>query len=256
MYYNIYIGTHNDGFDEDDMASASGDAIEGDVLIYINNNCISRYSGYGTTIQINQWLKKGENKYSFVGASSKKIYIKIVKYNSKGKDFKVLAKKTIDSGNIENSGVFKVDSEYSLPLFKSDIPNDRTKVKKELSEMIETIQHLFEEKDRTKLNEILIAGRAIWQPLAYNDNWSVSEPALKKKLYSQYIRGQKKLIKLNPNELKYVFGSNSIYVYSGVFRDEIFRNDYLFKFKKKDNSLFILPAIKFVWLNNKWIVWE
>lgn len=69
-------------------------------------------------MKVNQWLKKGENEYSFKGTSSKSIYVKIIKCDFSGKRFKILAKNSFGPGKIEVSGKFDADINCSLSLFQ------------------------------------------------------------------------------------------------------------------------------------------
>ncbi|MBU1564697.1 MAG: hypothetical protein KJ630_03600 [Proteobacteria bacterium] len=56
----ITIGTNGRDFNDDSVAVAGGDKIDGGVIVYINGNPVSEYNGWGTFKQINQYIKKGK----------------------------------------------------------------------------------------------------------------------------------------------------------------------------------------------------
>jgi hypothetical protein len=115
---------------------------------------------------------------------------------------------------------------------------------------------MFDQKDKVGLYETFLVCRSQWQPLAYGAEWSKSEEMFKKMLFTQYIKGQKRIVSFKPDELNFRFGPNSVYIYSGTSENQTPQKDYLFRMKKKDKSVSTMPAIKFVWLNSRWLVWE
>ncbi len=253
--YAFYIGTNQDGFENNSVASASGEDIAGGIFLYLNGNPVAYYGGYGKMVQVNQWLKKDENSFTLKGVSSKPLYVKVVKYDLNGKDFKVLAKEYVKSGNMKFTGKFKADVDYVLPFFDNSIPKDSKNVEKDIKREVLHIKTNIENRDSVQLFDQLLSGPAFWQPIAYRINWSEINQTLENRIMEQYVNGDKKIVDFNVSNLNIILGKNSAYVYSGINKDVSIPRAYLFKLMDKNETIDIPPA-KFVKLEDKWLLWE
>ncbi len=252
--YNLFIGTSGNFFHLDSCASAGGNEKIGTNFIYINENPVSFYGGYSYVLQLNQWLKPGTNTFSIKGKSSKDLFIKVASTSLDGRNFKLLFKKHIKAGNIDFKQKFNPEVKYNLPLFKSSIPDDKNKNKEEISHFLNVIASNI---DKKKIWYELIYGRSIWEKEAYAINdWSKQE-----KIYLDNLRksfaGNHTEMTFNKLSLKYLWGKNSVYVYSGIKTDFI-PSTYLFTIKKySDNkeTLDYSPACQLIKVNGQWKVW-
>ncbi|WP_153304411.1 hypothetical protein [Desulfosudis oleivorans] len=252
--YALFIGTNPNNFEDDSSAAASGKNIKGGLMLYINKNPIHYYTGYGEVISINEWIKPKNNSYSIKGFSSENIYLKIAKINHNNQKISVIDKKYIGSGDIEETGFFSSDINYLLPFFMATI-NDNEKTKNDIKEILFNLKMILETKKSRELYDLLLAGPDLWQPMAYNNNWFELKNNYIKRIHTQYYLQGKQKIEFDINNLKMILGENVVYVYSGSYKNEIFKSHYLFKVKGEKEVIYT-PVIKFVRYKSKWIVWE
>lgn len=253
--YNIFIGTNATGFDDDSFARAGGKDIKGGVYIFINENPICYYGGFGKAIQVNHWLKTNKNTIHIKGSSSKDIYLKIASMNFKGENFKTIFKKHIVAGDIEIKSFFHLDLNYQLPLFNNSIMyENKDIIKNEIKDTVMILKNNIENRNKEKLIDQLLTGPSIWQTIAYNINWMDNKQFFEDRITEEYVKGTKKIIDFDKNDIKYIFGENAVYVYTG-HSDDVLSDTYLFKFSEKEKNDF-LPAIKVIKYQDKWIIWQ
>jgi len=256
MRYSIYVGTSDDEFNNDRSAVATGNGIVGEVVILINSNPISFFSGYGDMIQINHWLRMGENTLSFRGQSSEDIYFKIVSTDKDGGNFQVLSKGFIQSGKIESNNIFDPNVNYFLPIFDSSLSSfTKDDIKSQVQKEIALLNKLIREKQQEGLVGKLFEGPAIWHKKAYDVNWCNVSEFYKKNIKKQFIDSSIADIGLDLNDLHVRLGENIAFVYSGIDNDGRRQKAYLFKMGDVNNPVYI-PPVKYFKLNEKWCIWQ
>lgn len=98
--YALFVGTNDENYDNNKIASAGGGSIEGKVLLFINENPISFFSTGGKVIHLNHWIKNGNNTLYFEGKSQKNIYLKVARmYNNKVSE--IILKKIISPKSVK-----------------------------------------------------------------------------------------------------------------------------------------------------------
>jgi hypothetical protein len=117
------------------------------------------------------------------------------------------------------------------------------------------LKQYLEDGDRNALYDKFLRGPSIWQPIAYSVEWKTLKPMLKNKIVMQFITEKIKIVDFEKSKLKFIFGNNSVYVYSGINRDTSIPVAYLFQMRRK-KELIDIPALKFVYIDGEWIVWE
>jgi len=252
-YCNIFIGTNSDAFNYE-IPRASGDKIEGHVFIFINNNPVEYYGGYGKTIQVNQWLKPEQNNMRIVGVSSRDLFVKVVSSDVYGGNSMVLAKFQVQKGNVEESFTFNVKNIVGeLPLFNSIISSERSLVKEELTDEVIQLKKDIESNNETEIVRKMLIGPSLWYQIAYNVDWEEIEENLKKRIINLYSHKTKVQIDLNRDELEFVFGENSVYVYSSIGSGNI---PAPFLFTVEGSKKVTVPAVKLIKYNDEWIIWH
>lgn len=92
-YYYAWLDADGKDFDKDDNASASGGEIGGRVVLWVNGQRASDYSGGGQFLGLEKWLRPGKNELTLSGRHEKPVYVKVTKHTGGGFEGVVAKKK-------------------------------------------------------------------------------------------------------------------------------------------------------------------
>jgi len=250
--YHLAIGTSGIDFENDDIVSASGTAIDGQVTIYINDNPVSIYTGDGRLMQINQWLKSGINSLDLIGSSTLPLYIKIGKVLNNGEVEKIVLKKKIIPKNkkIEAKNRFKTDIKYKLPIFNKGNSSLPENVKNSVRNHLEMYFGLYNSGKYKDFVHLLLEGRTIWQKNAYAMNDKQLSDIAKQTLKA--YTDNKFEFNLDVNKIIIITGKSTVYIYSDFGKNGV---PFLCKAKLNSNEIKI-PPMKLARFSDKWVIWE
>jgi HEAT repeat protein len=83
-HYSAWVGADGEDFDNDDNAAAGGGKIGGNVVLWVNGQRAGDYSGGGTILDLEKWLRPGKNELTLSGRHDKPVYVKVTKTTGGG----------------------------------------------------------------------------------------------------------------------------------------------------------------------------
>lgn len=252
----IAIGTDGRDFDRDSGISASGDEIDGDVQVFVNGNPAIEYRSGGVFKQINHYLKDGVNSVHLQGTSDKDLFVKIGLMA--GAEFKhVVAKREFRPDQVSKRErlEFSIDIPYRLPIFlaKNRIP--APPAGDTVHPLLERLANGLADRDYEAAATLLTSQTTVWSELAYGQD-SAQSARLQEQAASYYRANQFTYRPPSPESIKVVAGESIVMVYSGVNDDGFFRSKTLGEFIVNGSETKPVPAMRMVFLDGQWQIWE
>ena len=252
----ITVGTDGHGFEDDSGVSASGSDITGDVLVFINGNPVIDYRTGGVFAQINHYLRDGDNTIHLEGNPNKSLFVKVGLMA--GPEFKrVVAKREFKPVDIARTDQLKFSTEvpYRLAIFEPDnrIPADASG--SSMQPLLEQLANSFAESDYEGAAAVLLSQTRVWGELAYGQEEAQS--ALIEQQAADYYR--KKLFTYrppSPENIKIIAGESVALVYSSIDDNGFFKSKTLGEFVLNGSDRKPAPAMKMVYINGQWRIWD
>ena len=262
--YILSIGS----FDEEyslEMRAVGTEGVGGRVVIRINDNPVVIHSASVKTMQINHFLRPGNNVITVEGAHEKKLAIDlgVLGIDSEKLDsvlYHVFPEVSEENNTTGIEFQAEIDALWSFYLPENKIV-DSAETRKSLEDFIAEIHSLMQQHDAEVLTSICFAGMREWQPAGYGVTGSELSKLIEKGRVFYSNPDSYDLGSLDISKIKMIFGPNMIYVYGGV-ETEIFEetneiigeHTYLFKVdingKEKE-----LPHLQIVRTDGKWSIW-
>ena len=252
----ITIGTNGDGFEDDSGVSASGGEINGDVLVFINGNPVVDYRTGGVFAQINHYLRDGDNTIHLEGDPDKSLFVKVGLMA--GPEFKrVVAKREFKPVDVSRSVQLKFPAEvpYRLAIFDPDnrIPADVSG--SSLHPLLEQLAGSFAESDYGGAAALLLSQTRTWSELAYGQEKTQS--VLIEQSAADYYRKKAFTDRPpSPESIRVVAGESVALVYSGIDDNGFFKSKTLGEFVLDGADRKPVPAMKMVYINGQWRIWD
>ena len=252
----ITVGTDGHGFEDDSGMSASGDEVNGNVLVFINGNPVIDYQSGGVFAQINQYLRGGANTIHLEGSTDKSLFVKVGLMT--GPEFKgVVAKREFKPADVSRASqlAFSTDVTYRLPIFDPDnrIPTDASTGA--LHSLLAQLADSLAGSDYESAAALLLSQTKIWSELAYGQKKTQTE-LIQQQAAAYYRKNAFKYRPPNPKSIKVIAGESVALVYSGIHDNGFFKSKMLGEFVLNGSESKPAPAMKMVYIDNQWRIWE
>lgn len=254
--YYLLVSSMQFGLNDNNYIRIGGGSWKGSALICVNDNPIEMMEFGGALIDITPWIKKGENTVAFSGNSKAKIYTKIIsKLNPKTGNHKIWAAESfILNGNADVKIRTNIPYDYTPIYFKSKIPKNTQIEKDRIINKVIQLKKLLLKRKKDMVVERLSQGAQIFygeQDLDYK--FTQKKAAIRRSLSFNI-----KKISFEKENVKIIWGSQSAYVYSGFEHHEFTNHNepYLYEMITSDGEKQYFPPLRFVYLNDSWIIWN
>lgn len=252
----ITVGTSGDGFEDDSGISAGGGDVGGDVVVYINGNPVIDYQSGGVFKQINQYIRNGSNSVRLEGDINKSLYVKVGVMT--GPEFKrVAAKKEFKPAGISRGAElsFSTDVDYVLPIF--DQPNriPENASGKTVYPLLEKLEAYFAGSEFEQAAALLLSQTKLWSEQAYGQEKEQLEQ-MQQQAAEYYRENAFAYRSPSPESVRLIRGESMVLVYSGVDDSGFFKSKTLGEFIANGSKRTPAPAMRMVFIDGRWHVWD
>lgn len=240
----------------------NGDRVERDppplLTIWLNGNPIGIYtSDRSIAIQVNQFIKKGENELKLVDAGHRTWTVQFALVNPVNNDADVILDQEISlSGKGEWSTTLNLPKvDWTLPIFESHI-GEAQAANPDLPKYLEDLFRGMMAVEKTPVvSQIWKDGMAIWIKNAYGQTDQMISGG--QTMLATMLENVEQLQDTPSREkTKIIRGRNIVLVYNGITNDQAGVVPYLGLWKNKDGSLGRVPPTILYRTKDGWAVWQ
>lgn len=252
----IAVGTNGEGFEDDSGIAAGGGEVGGDVIVYINGNPVIDYQSGGVFKQVNQYIRNGANSVRLEGRADRNLYVKVGLMA--GPEFKqVMAKKAFSPADVTAGGelLFSADVDYLMPMLERSNRIPEGVGARAVYPLLRQLETYLADSDYEQAAALLLSQMVLWGEQAYGQEKEQLEQ-MQQQAAAYYRENAFTYHPPSPDSIKVIQGESVLLVYSGVDDNGFFKTKTLGEFIANGSKKIPAPAMRLVFTDGQWRIWE